>query len=194
MKRLTVALLSLISLASLTAAAIVGKQEYPQGFQGSAPGLPTAKPKAKPETDPTPSAPGEPDPQDNTPAPEPPAPAPSPDRKFIDGTFTGESVANDYGRVQVEISINGGEITSAYALRYPDGTEEARALNRVAIPQLNENALQAQGGPLNGVAGATATSLSYRDSLQSALDQALAQDTTQQNTATPADPGTDETN
>lgn len=90
-----------------------------------------------------------------------------------DGVFKGKGSTNPYGTVQVSIKIENGKITAADAT-YPV-TGESATINPVAIPKLKQETLQAQGGKqVDAVSGATYTSKSYQESLQSALDLAKA--------------------
>ncbi|WP_338899247.1 FMN-binding protein [Streptomyces sp. TG1A-60] len=85
--------------------------------------------------------------------------------------LTGTAVQTDYGPVQVRITVNGGRITDAEALQSPSGGRSTQ-ISGNAIPQLNKNAVAAGSADIDAVSGATYTSGGYRQSLQSALDQA----------------------
>jgi len=87
-------------------------------------------------------------------------------------TVAGDVVETQYGRVQVEISVQGGEITRAGALARPSGDGQTDAINRYAVPRLDQESLAAQSAQIDTVSGATFTSEGYRQSLQSALDAA----------------------
>lgn len=87
-------------------------------------------------------------------------------------TVAGDVVQTQYGRVQVEISVQGGEITRARALARPSGDGQTDAINSYAVPQLDQESLAAQSAQIDTVSGATFTSQGYRQSLQSALDAA----------------------
>ena len=90
-----------------------------------------------------------------------------------DGIYKGKGATNPYGTIQVSIKVEGGEITGADAT-YPV-TGNSATINPAAIPKLNQESLQAKSGKdVSAVSGATFTSQSYQDSLQSALDQAKA--------------------
>jgi len=60
----------------------------------------------------------------------------------------------------------------ARAIVYPQGSRRDREINTSAIPQLNQETLDAQSANIDTVSGATYTSDGYRESLQSALDAA----------------------
>jgi uncharacterized protein with FMN-binding domain len=89
-----------------------------------------------------------------------------------DGVFKGKGSTNPYGTVQVSIKIENGKITAADAT-YPVAGESA-TINPVAIPKLKQETLQEQNAKVDAVSGATYTSKSYQESLQSALDSAKA--------------------
>src|SRR5579871_2842554 len=113
----------------------------------------TKKPAAEKTTAPPAPAP-------TTSAPPPPPPKPS-------GTFTGQAVDTNYGPVQVQITVSDGKITQA------NGVDEGgSSVGQNAIPQLNQETVQAQGANIQGVSGATYTSQGYIQSLQEAIDSA----------------------
>lgn len=98
------------------------------------------------------------------------APAPSP--RPTTTTYTGQTADTPYGPVQVEIWVSGGRITDVQALQLPNDTPRSQEISSYAGPQLRQEALQAQSANIDTVSGATYTSDGYRQSLQSALDQA----------------------
>ncbi|MEU0535810.1 FMN-binding protein [Amycolatopsis tolypomycina] len=89
-----------------------------------------------------------------------------------DGTFTGDAADTRYGPVQVRITIAGGRITAADAIDYPQESGRDVRINSAAVPELNQETLQAQSAQIDTVSGATYTSEGYQQSLQSAIDQA----------------------
>jgi uncharacterized protein with FMN-binding domain len=74
--------------------------------------------------------------------------------------------------VQVQIKVRSGRIVSSDAIVYPTRERRDEEINRRAVPQLNDETLQAQSAQIDTVSGATYTSDGYRESLQSALDAA----------------------
>ncbi|MEU9342205.1 FMN-binding protein [Streptomyces sp. NPDC048278] len=86
-------------------------------------------------------------------------------------TVTGQVAQTQYGPVQVRITVSGGKITQAEAVQAPKGgtSDQKTALS---VPQLNKEAVAAQSANIDSVSGATYTSTGYKQSLQSALDQA----------------------
>jgi uncharacterized protein with FMN-binding domain len=89
-----------------------------------------------------------------------------------DGTFTGEAADTRYGPVQVRITVAGGRITDAQAVDYPQESGRDVRINSAAVPELNQETLQAQSAQIDTVSGATYTSEGYQQSLQSAIDAA----------------------
>lgn len=87
-------------------------------------------------------------------------------------TVTGAAANTRYGPVQVQLTVTGGRITSANAIRYPSESGRDRQINSFAVPELNAAVLSAQSAGIDTVSGATYTSDGYRQSLQSALDAA----------------------
>ncbi|MDX6200366.1 MAG: hypothetical protein QOJ79_3517 [Actinomycetota bacterium] len=103
------------------------------------------------------------------------APAPSPRRTAAAATTTvvnGAPADTQYGPVQVQISIRGHRIIHADAIDYPQGSRRDQEINSYAIPQLDQETVNAQSANIDTVSGATYTSDGYRQSLQSALDAA----------------------
>jgi uncharacterized protein with FMN-binding domain len=102
-----------------------------------------------------------------TAAPRPkPAPTPAPSR-----TYTGASAAAcNYGDVVVQITVKGSRISDAQAPTYPTDRRQSQQINQGAIPQLDQETVQAQSANIDTVSGATCTSDGYRQSLQSAID------------------------
>ena len=89
-------------------------------------------------------------------------------------TVDGDPVDNQYGTVQVQVTLQGNTITAVTALQMPFDRERSQYISQQAEPYLRQEALQAQSAQINLVSGATYTSDSYAQSLQSALDKAHA--------------------
>jgi uncharacterized protein with FMN-binding domain len=87
-------------------------------------------------------------------------------------TFTGQEFDNQYGPVQVQITVQGHTITDVEAVQLPSDRQRSAYISQQAGPLLRQEALQAQSAQIDGVSGATYTSQSYAQSLQSALDSA----------------------
>ena len=93
------------------------------------------------------------------------APAPS-------VTVNGAAYDTNYGPVQVQITVRGRRITRSDAIEYPQGSGRDQEINSYAIPQLDQETIDAQSSNIDTVSGATYTSDGYRQSLQSAIDAA----------------------
>lgn len=87
-------------------------------------------------------------------------------------TVNGAAADTQYGPVQVQVSIRGHRIIRADAIDYPQGSSRDRDINSRAIPELDQETLNAQSSNIDTVSGASYTSDGYRQSLQSALDAA----------------------
>jgi uncharacterized protein with FMN-binding domain len=88
-------------------------------------------------------------------------------------TVTGPAVdTGQFGPVQVRIKVRGHRIVAADAIEYPQGTQSDRDRSSYAIPQLDDETLQAQSARIDTVSGVTYTSEAYIQSLQAAIDQA----------------------
>ncbi len=113
-----------------------------------------------------------------TPSPAPTqTPTPTPAQTagaYKDGSYTG-SVANAYyGNVQVKAIVQGGQLSDVQVLQYPSDRGTSREINGAAMPQLVQEAIQAQSANVNVVSGATQSSGAFQQSLASALAQAKA--------------------
>ncbi|MGW0333761.1 FMN-binding protein [Streptomyces sp. NPDC003011] len=86
-------------------------------------------------------------------------------------TVTGDAAQTQYGAVQVRITVAGGKITKAETVQAPKGGQSDQ-ITANAVPKLNQAAVAAGSADIDAVSGATYTSAGYRQSLQSALDQA----------------------
>src|SRR5450759_2400979 len=124
---------------------------------------PSASPVATPDASPSPSATTAPSP---SPSPSPSGPA------VINGTFTGSDVANRFGDVVVRVVISNGHISDVQAVTLPTDRAESAYISSVVGPMLRTEALQAQSATIDIISGATYTSQSYAQSLETALQQA----------------------
>ena len=113
---------------------------------------PTKKPSAKPGA---------------TAAPTQTAPQPS---GATDGSFTGDPATIRYGTVQVKITVQGGKIVDAQAVKAPTGSNDR--YTQMAVPRLREQTIAAQNANIQGVSGASFTSYGWYKSLVSAIAKA----------------------
>ncbi|MFE0254996.1 FMN-binding protein [Streptomyces sp. NPDC059010] len=86
-------------------------------------------------------------------------------------TVTGSVAQTQYGPVQVRITVAGGKITKAETVQAPSGGRSTDITGN-AVPKLNQAAVAAGSADIDAVSGATYTSAGYKESLQSAVDQA----------------------
>ena len=90
---------------------------------------------------------------------------------LINGTFVGSDAKNQFGTVQVQVTIVDSKITDVTALKYPN-SGRSQKISQNAIPILVQQTLTAQSSNIDGVSGASYTSQSFYDSLSSALKKA----------------------
>lgn len=91
-----------------------------------------------------------------------------------DGTFQGDSFDNPYGTVQIATVISQGKITDVKFIQMPGDLGHSAMLSRMSQPLLKQTTIDKQSANIDFVSGATYTSESYQQSLQSALDKARA--------------------
>jgi uncharacterized protein with FMN-binding domain len=89
-------------------------------------------------------------------------------------TVTGTVANTQYGPMQVQLTLNGTKITKVTVLQRTNDGAESDRIDGNAIPKLTSETLAAQSAHIDAVSGATYTSSGYTQSLQSALDQAVA--------------------
>lgn len=85
-------------------------------------------------------------------------------------TFTGKTYQTPWGNAVASISVTNGKITGVSMPQVPDSPPSV-----YAKPYLVQQALTAGSANIQGVSGATYTSLAFKSSLESALAQAKAQ-------------------
>ncbi len=111
-------------------------------------------------------------------APAQPIPTPSPapttvsQGQYKDGSYVGTEIDAFYGLVKVDATIKNGKITDVQFLEYPNDRRTSVRINSVAMPWLQQEAIQAQNANVNMISGATLTSEAFIMSLQSALKNA----------------------
>jgi len=92
---------------------------------------------------------------------------------YKDGQYTGTSVqAERYGNVQVIAIIQDGKLANFQFNEYPYERSLSLRISQVALPELMQEAVQAQNASVDIISGATFTSEAFIQSLQSALAQA----------------------
>lgn len=85
-------------------------------------------------------------------------------------TVTGQTYQTPYGRVSVSITVNNGKITGVTMPQFPNSSPSI-----YAEPYLIQQALAAGSANIQGVSGATYTSIAFKSSLESAIAQANTQ-------------------
>ena len=86
-------------------------------------------------------------------------------------TATGNAVDTQYGTAQVRVTVKGGKITDIEALQLQGNDPRSLQISSSAEPILKQEALAKQSANIDAVSGASFTSASYTQSLQSALDK-----------------------
>ncbi len=130
--------------------------------------LPSRSSSPSPTSPPTATPSGAPPSGGNTPSASPSTTG------LKNGSFTGQDFPNFFGDVQVQLIVSGGRVTDVKALRYPTDRPQSAYISSVAIPLLHDEVLKAQSAQIDIIGGATFTSQSYAQSVQSALDKAHA--------------------
>lgn len=87
-------------------------------------------------------------------------------------TVTGDVAMTQWGPVQVQLAVSGSTITNVTILQYPDSNGRDVQIANYSLPKLIQETLDTQSASISMVSGATYTSNGYKESLQSALDQA----------------------
>ena len=91
--------------------------------------------------------------------------------KSISGTATGTAVPTQYGNAEVRVTVRRGKIVRLDALQLQGNDPRSLAISSSAEPILQQEVLAAQTANVDAVSGATFTSASYLQSVQSALDK-----------------------
>jgi uncharacterized protein with FMN-binding domain len=89
-----------------------------------------------------------------------------------DGTYHGQAFTHEYGVVQVSAVIASGKLTDVTFDQMPQDRSRSAEISQAAQPQLLQEALAAQSSQVDIVSGATLTTESFSQSLNSALTQA----------------------
>ena len=111
-------------------------------------------------------------PVSTTPAPTPPISTALSSALWTDGTYTGDPIQTPHGAVQVEIVVTNQRISDIHVIQCPSDAPQSILRCQQAVPVLIDRSLAAQSADIDSVSGATFTSRGYKQSLQSAIDQA----------------------
>jgi len=96
----------------------------------------------------------------------------TPSSGYKDGTYTGPVLDVNWGYVQVQATIQSGQISNVQFLQFPSDRRTSQRINSIANPELEQEAIQAQSANVELITGATLTSEGFQQSLQAALNQA----------------------
>ena len=86
-------------------------------------------------------------------------------------TATGDDIQYRYGDLQLKVTERGSSITKIQVVEEGATDPRSAQINSQAVPMLQRQAMSAQSANIDGVSGATFTSMAYQEALQSALDQ-----------------------
>src|SRR3954447_11149272 len=89
----------------------------------------------------------------------------------VSGTATGDAVDTQYGAAQVKVTVKNGKIANIEPVKLQGNDPRSIQISSSAEPILKQEALSKQSADIDAVSGATFTSGSYDQSLQSALDK-----------------------
>ncbi len=92
--------------------------------------------------------------------------------QYKNGTFTGSEADAFYGLVQVKAVIQNGKLANVQVVEYPSDRRTSQRINTIALPYLQQEAVQAQNANIDIISGATLTSEAFMQSLQAALSSA----------------------
>jgi uncharacterized protein with FMN-binding domain len=91
---------------------------------------------------------------------------------YKNGTYKGPEIDAYYGLVQVQATIRSGKIANIQFLEFPSDRRTSVEINNIAVPYLQQEAIQAQSANVDIISGATLTSEAFMMSLQNALNSA----------------------
>ena len=77
-----------------------------------------------------------------------------------------------YGLVEIQVTVQQGKIANVNFLQYPNDRNTSVRINSIAMPYLQQEAVQAQSAQVNVISGATLTSEGFMMSLDAALKSA----------------------
>lgn len=88
------------------------------------------------------------------------------------GSFTGNTYQTPYGNVVAAVEVKGGKIVAVTMPKVPNSPPSI-----YAQPYLVDQAIKAGGANIQGVSGATYTSIAFKSSLENAIAKAGVQNT-----------------
>jgi uncharacterized protein with FMN-binding domain len=87
-------------------------------------------------------------------------------------TVTGALATEQYGQLQVKLTVKNGRITKVGFTTFVANDGHSMQIDQSAAPVLIRETIAAQSAHIQGVSGATYTSNAYQQSLQAAIDMA----------------------
>lgn len=84
---------------------------------------------------------------------------------------TGTDETFRYGQLAVTVTVNGGKITHVGLATISEPDPRSESIDSYAVPQLEQQVIEADSAQIDGVSGATYTSDAFVESLTSALDK-----------------------
>ena len=103
-----------------------------------------------------------------------------PEMIYVPGSYSGKQPGIGGGVVEVTVTVDENEITAIKI----DGHEETPNIGGAAINQLADQILEAQSAQIDGVSGATVTSIAVSNALTLALEKAMIEDSQEAGTPT----------
>jgi uncharacterized protein with FMN-binding domain len=94
------------------------------------------------------------------------------DKQASAKTATGTLVSNPYESFQVRVTVADTTITKVEILQLATKDKRSQQVTAAALPKLQQATISANSADVDTVSGATFTTKSYQESLQSALDKA----------------------
>jgi len=82
-----------------------------------------------------------------------------------------QALAGGLGDIRVKVTAAKGKIVSVGMAQMNLHGPQSQQISNSVIPQLEQQTMASNGGPIHAVSGATYTSKAYATSLQAALDQ-----------------------
>ncbi|WP_375493552.1 FMN-binding protein [uncultured Jatrophihabitans sp.] len=92
--------------------------------------------------------------------------------RTVSRNYVGRAITTRYGVVQVKVTVAASKITGVSFEQLTAFDRHSEEINSMAGPQLLQETLTQQSAQVDTISGASYTSDGYRQSLQSALDQA----------------------
>jgi len=98
--------------------------------------------------------------------------ASSPSTQSSSKTVDGPQINYNWGVMSVSVTAAGNKITKVGIASLDDyGNAHSQSIDQYSIPQLEQQAMEAQSANIQGVSGASYTSAGFKQSLQGALQQ-----------------------